>query len=148
MKKGIYLLIITDSLKPPHSFIRFLLVGLLNTLVGLSCMFLLLHLLGTSYWVATFIGNSIGAAVSYLLNKRFTFASKVALWKSIPLFVVVILSCYVFSYSVSKWIVSGMVLAIGVQAENTNYLAILFGTILYTITNYLGQKHIVFTNKA
>ncbi|WP_430101061.1 GtrA family protein [Paenibacillus polymyxa] len=36
-------------------------------------MFLLFNILETNYWLSTFIGNSVGATVSYFLNKRFTF---------------------------------------------------------------------------
>ncbi|MEH7382902.1 GtrA family protein [Bacillus sp. JJ1533] len=134
-------MITTHFLKPTNTFIRFLLVGVLNTLVGLSSIFMLLHVIGLSYWISTFLGNSIGAVVSYQLNRRFTFASHTAIGRSFPLFVAVILGCYFLSFSISK-IVASLILA-----HYPNEAAVLLGTGLYTIMNYLGQKYIVFQPK-
>src|SRR6478752_1743962 len=53
------------------SFVRFLVVGLVNTGVGLSIMYVLLHIFH-HYWAATFVGNAAGAVVSYVLNRIFT----------------------------------------------------------------------------
>lgn len=127
--------------KPTDTFFRFLLVGLVNTLVGLSSIFLLLHAVGLSYWLSTFLGNAIGATVSYVLNRQFTFSSKVSAGRSIPLFVVVILGSYFLAFSISK------MAADWVLTEYTNGFAVLLGTVLYTIMNYLGQKYIVFPHK-
>lgn len=134
-------MITTHFLKPTSTFIRFLLVGVMNTLVGLSSIFLLLQVVGLAYWISTFLGNSIGAIVSYILNRRFTFTSKTSYGKSIPLFITVILGCYLLSFSLSK-IVAGFVFT-----QHSNEVAVFLGTGLYTIMNYLGQKYIVFPQK-
>ncbi|MEH7387181.1 GtrA family protein [Bacillus sp. JJ1521] len=134
-------MITTHFLKPTNTLFRFLLVGVLNTLVGLSSIFLLLQVVGLSYWLSTFLGNSIGGAVSYMLNRRFTFDSKTSYGRSIPLFIVVILGCYFLSFSISK------ILAGFIFVQYPNEIAVLLGTGLYTILNYLGQKHIVFPKK-
>jgi len=134
-------LITAHYLKPTNTFIRFLLVGLMNTIVGLSSIFLFLHAVGLSYWLSTFLGNSVGAIVSYLLNRRFTFNSNATFGRSIPLFILVILSCYFLSYSASKFIVGFILL------PYTNEIAVLLGTGLYTMLNYFGQKHIVFAGQ-
>ncbi|RFB15029.1 GtrA family protein [Bacillus sp. HNG] len=133
-------MITTHFLKPTNTFVRFLLVGVINTLVGLSSIFLLLQVVSLSYWLSTFVGNSIGAGVSYMLNRRFTFASKAIHGKSIPLFVLVILSCYFLSFSMSKMI-SGFIFT-----QYTNEIAVFLGTGLYTVMNYLGQKYLVFSS--
>nr|WP_309100246.1 GtrA family protein [Fredinandcohnia onubensis] len=134
-------MITAHYLKPTNTFIRFLLVGLINTIVGLSSIFLLLHVAGLSYWLSTFLGNSVGAIVSYLLNRRFTFNSKATFGRSIPLFILVILCCYFLSYSASKFVVDFILL------PYTNEIAVLLGTGLYTISNYFGQKYIVFAGQ-
>ncbi|WP_404332637.1 GtrA family protein [Mesobacillus maritimus] len=138
-------MIAVNSLKQTNSFFRFLLVGVVNTIIGLSIMFILLNLLGWMYWLATLVGNCIGAGVSYVLNRSFTFNSNVTGSKGIPKFFLVILSCYFLSYFIG-----------GVVAESIHHssqpfsfiskdeLAILVGTVLYTLTNYLGQKSFVF----
>ena len=52
---------------------KFLLVGVLNTLVGNGLMFLLYNLGGLSYWPATAISYALASVMSYFLNRYFTF---------------------------------------------------------------------------
>ncbi|WP_272495654.1 GtrA family protein [Bacillus pinisoli] len=132
-------------LKRTNSFTRFLLVGVVNTLVGLSLIFILIKL-GINYWTSTFLGNSMGAIISYFLNRSFTFDSRVSLQKGAPSFILVILICYVGSYTVSKWFIS----LTGAPPYLPSFLteqdlAVLAGALLYTLSNYIGQKYIVFS---
>jgi putative flippase GtrA len=128
-----------------HPFFRFLLVGVVNTVVGLSVMYFLHHVAGLSYWSSTFSGNSIGAIISYFLNKTFTFKSKNPFGQSALRFISVILICYFISFFLGKQIV-GVILQ-PIQFISDTYrtdIAILMGTGLYTISNYFGQKLLVF----
>ena len=129
-------------------FARFLLVGLLNTIVGLTFMFLLRNGLSWPYWLATFSGNSLGAAVSFLMNRTFTFKSKVSIQKGGPRFLAVILSCYFFSYSISRHI-TGLLGNMEWWSDliTRDNLAILLGSGIYTVSNYYGQKRFVFNIK-
>ncbi|WP_430509177.1 GtrA family protein [Gottfriedia solisilvae] len=126
------------------TFVRFLIVGLINTLVGLTIMYVLYHLANQSYWLSTFIGNSVGAVVSFILNRSFTFKSNGSIQKSIIKFLLVILCCYFISYHLGTllvdWSVKEMDYAISFQTD----LAILLSTAIYTITNYICQKQFVF----
>lgn len=127
-----------------HSFVRFLLVGILNTLIGLSSIFLLLNVLGLNYWASTFIGNGLGAIVSYFLNRTFTFQSQASLRGSFLKFVFVILVCYAFSYALSFFLghfLSRTLHWNGKMAEN---VAVLIGSGFYTISNYLGHRFFTF----
>ena len=129
-----------------HSFIRFIMVEIVNTIIGLTAMYLLLHAVGLSYWWATFFGNSIGAVVSFFLNRSFTFKSENAVSKSVLRFIVVILCCYFISYDLAKNLVVGFLKdSHFISANLKTDLAILVGTGLYTILNYLGQKLFVFS---
>ncbi len=127
-----------------YQFVRFLLVGVANTIVGLSVMYLLLHLAGFSYWVSTFLGNSVGAVVSYFLNRSFTFRSQSSGFKSMLRFVAVILFCYFVSYTFGRnlveWIVSSSNITSGMKTD----IAVLISTGFYTVLNYLCQKLFVF----
>lgn len=132
-------------LKQTNPFIRFLLVGVINTMVGLSIIFILMNSFTLNYWISTFIGNGIGSLVSFLLNRRFTFNSHVSFHKGLPVFFIVIILCYFGSYSFSRWL-----------SEEINFLnqivspedtAVLMGTCFYTISNYFGQKYVVFKIK-
>lgn len=131
-----------------YSFVRFIMVGIVNTFVGLSVMYLLLHLLGQSYWIATFVGNSIGACVSYILNRNFTFKSQSSVAKSAVRFIVVILCCYFISYDIGRSFVEWMLKNNDYFSANVKTdLSVLVGTCLYTLLNYLGQKLFVFSKK-
>jgi putative flippase GtrA len=131
---------ITSFLKPTDTLIRFLFVGSINTLIGLGSIYILLWA-GTGYWISTFIGNGSGAVASYFLNKAFTFKSKQPFLKSGVLFTALIAICYFTSYSISRQ--AAQVLD-SLLPFNTETAAVLFGTMLYTLLNYLGQKYIVF----
>jgi putative flippase GtrA len=97
--------------------------------------------LAVNYWLSTFIGNGAGAVVSFLLNRTFTFKSGVSLKKGGVLFVAVITLCYTVSYGTSEWLSGHIYHLFPVSQQN---LAVILGTCIYTITNYIGQKLIVF----
>ncbi|CAM4022053.1 GtrA family protein [Mesobacillus thioparans] len=126
-------------------FWRFLLVGVLNTMIGMGLMFLLKNGLDWPYWHATFTGNTIGAAVSFLLNRAFTFKSRVPVRTGAPRFVLVVLISYMLSFSFSHSITGEMNgIAIGEIYLSPDTIAIILGSIFYTITNFIGQKFFVF----
>ncbi len=130
------------------SFVRFLLVGALNTVVGLGISFLLFNVLRFGYWPSTFLGNTVGAVVSYVLNKTFTFRSKASVRSSWWKFGLVTVSCYAFSYSVSLLLASSFAAALpGWNEKLIHNGAILAGTGIYTIANYLGHKWFSFAVK-
>lgn len=131
-----------------NSFVRFIIVGIANTIVGLSVMYLLLHAVHFSYWLSTFLGNSVGAIVSFFLNRSFTFKSQGSMAKSAIRFITVILCCYFISYDLAKNIVIGVLKGSHfIDANLKTDLSVLVGTGLYTILNYVGQKWFVFSKK-
>jgi putative flippase GtrA len=125
--------------------LKFILVGIMNTAAGLSAIFLLLNVINVSYWLSTFLGNIIGAAVSYYLNRSFTFASQASINRSLPRFIIVIVFCYFVSFSFAKaaaeFIYTGFPQAFILTQD---MLAVLMGTGFYTILNFWGQKYFVF----
>lgn len=122
-------------------FMRFLMVGVINTLLGLSVIFLFMNILDQSYWLSTFLGNTTGMICSYLLNRSLTFKSKVSLWKGGLNFFLASGITYVFSY----WLAEKLVIVI--SGQFIGELAVLLGMVFYTISNYLVQKYVVFQNR-
>jgi putative flippase GtrA len=142
------MLMLRGYLNRTSSLVRFLLVGVINTFVGLSVMFFMLHIAHLSYWWATFSGNAVGAIVSFLLNRSFTFQSDISVTKGAFRFLVVMLSCYYVAYSFSQMTARFIVTLSSYPFANVrDDLAVLFGTLFYTVLNYLGQKIIVFAAK-
>lgn len=68
--------------------VKFLLVGVINTLVGTGTMFGLYNCLGCSYWVSSAGNYIVGSIVSYFLNKYFTFKNRQKSVKTVLKFVV------------------------------------------------------------
>lgn len=130
--------------KRTNSFIRFLMVGLVNTAAGLSIMLLLMNTAGLSYRISTFFGNSAGAFLSFYLNRSFTFQSNASPKKSGIRFIAAILICYSFSFSVSHLLTTHYNHFFSILPINGKNAAILIGTGIYSISNYFVQKLYVF----
>ncbi|MGM0879194.1 MAG: GtrA family protein [Bacillota bacterium] len=135
-------LILENYLNRTNTFIRFLLVGFVNTSIGFSLILVLLNIFGLSYWFSTFIGNSLGALVSYTLNKNFTFKSEVDNKRGFTLFILVILGCYIISYQLGyKIIYESNLINLKLYRDE---LSVFIAAVIYTILNYFGQRYLTF----
>ena len=121
---------------------RFLLVGIINTLVGCGAMFLLYNLAHWSYWLSSAANYVLGGIVSFFLNKYFTFRRREWSWGQVARFALNVAVCWLLAYGLAKplvlWALSGR--EIWIQ-EN---VAMLVGMCLYTALNYLGQRFFAF----
>lgn len=68
------------------TFWKFVLVGIVNTLVGTAVMFAAYNVLHLSYWISSASNYVVGSIVSYFLNKYFTFQNKEKSWKQLVKF--------------------------------------------------------------
>lgn len=125
--------------------IKFLLVGVINTLVGTAVMFGFYNLLHAGYWVSSAANYIVGSIVSYLLNKHFTFQNKEKSVKQMVTFVLNITVCYLLAYGLAKPITL-QVLSFTTQQIQEN-VAMLVGMCLFVALNYFGQRFIVFKSK-
>lgn len=126
--------------------LKFLLVGVVNTLVGTAVMFGFYNLLHAGYWVSSAANYIVGSIVSYLLNKHFTFENKEKSAKQVLSFVVNISVCYFLAYGLAKPITLQL-LSFATQQIQEN-VAMLVGMCLFVFLNYFGQRFIVFKAKA
>ena len=127
------------------SFVRFLFVGVLNTLIGLSSILIIFNVVGIGYWLSTFLGNTIGGVTSYFLNRRITFRSNTSFKRSWWKFMLVVLLCYASSYSIGLWIVKwASPFFPELSRAFIDNAAVIVGSGLYTISNYLGHRYITF----
>ena len=92
--------------------IKFLIVGVINTLVGTGVMFVLYNFFSVSYWISSAANYVVGSIVSYFLNKYFTFQNKEKSLKQMIRFIVNIAACYLAAYGAAKplisWLLSDM----------------------------------------
>lgn len=76
------------------TFWKFILVGIVNTLVGTTVMFTAYNVFHLSYWISSASNYVVGSIVSYFLNKYFTFQDRQKSGKQIAIFVINITVCY------------------------------------------------------
>lgn len=123
-------------------FWRFILVGIVNTIVGTAIMFGLYNFAGVSYWGSSAANYILTSILSYFLNKYFTFQHKENTLKSAIRFTINIAICYLLAYGIAKpltyWFLSNTTVAI---QEN---IAMIVGMVFFTVFNYLGQRFFAF----
>lgn len=127
------------------SMLRFLLVGVVNTLVGAGIMFLLYNLAGCSYWLSSAANYIVGGVVSYLLNKYYTFKNTERSWKQVLRFALNVAVCWLLAYGIAKPL--ALRLLAGFDEKLQTNAAMLAGLCLYTALNYLGQRFFAFRAK-
>ncbi|MBP3324692.1 MAG: GtrA family protein [Clostridia bacterium] len=127
------------------TMLKFILVGVANTLVGTAVMFLFYNLLHFDYWVSSASNYVVGSILSYFLNKYFTFKQQSKSIKEIVLFIVNITLCYLIAYSAAQPLVR--FIFSGIDNTLADNLSMLAGMGFFIILNYIGQRFIVFADK-
>ena len=132
-----------------NTIIKFIIVGVINTIVGWVAMFLTLFLLNkantphqVSYWTSSAVNIVVGSIVSYLLNKHFTFQSNTEGKKDIGKFIINILICYVLAYGIAQPVAK--IIFSSCSKLILQIISLLSGSVLFTIINYFGQRFWVF----
>lgn len=127
------------------TFLRFIIVGVINTLFGTAIMFVFYNVFGLSYWLSSASNYFFGSILSYFLNKYFTFQYKKRDWKVVGRFVLNISACYLIAYGVAKPLVSALLS--GASATIQENVAMLCGMCLFVALNYLGQRFFAFKSE-
>lgn len=127
--------------------LRFLLVGVLNTLVGAGLMFLFYNAAGMGYWGSSAVSYVLASVLSFVLNRRFTFESRVPLPGAALRFALNVGICYVIAYSAAKPLLLRLLSNTQLSPDTVEQAAMLFGMALFTLLNYVGQRFVVFSKK-
>ena len=99
--------------------LKFLVVGVVNTLVGTGLMFVLYNIFSVNYWISSASNYIVGSIVSYFLNKYFTFQNKERSAKQIIRFIVNITLCYLIAYGLAKPAVSAVLSGMSEKVRGT-----------------------------
>lgn len=132
---------------------RFLLVGVVNTLVGLSVMFGLYNLAGLhawgdiGYWISSGANYVAGSVVSFFLNKRFTFQNQERGAGVVLRFALNIAVCYLVAYGLAKPAVSWVLGSFPISEQLQGNLTMLAGSGLFVVLNYFGQRFFAFRQR-
>jgi len=124
--------------------LTFLVVGVVNTLFGTAIMFVLYNVFGCSYWVSSFCDYFFGSILSYFLNKHFTFHYQGTDWQSILKFALNIVVCYLIAYSLALPLTRHVLQDMHFSKTIVENIAMLVGTVLFMVINYIGQKFFAF----
>src|SRR5690606_435775 len=123
---------------------KFILVGIINTIVGTAIMFGLYNFTGATYWFASAANYILTSILSYFLNKHFTFQNKdKSIWVSLR-FVINIAVCYGLAYGIAKPLTLIMLKNYSLTVQEN--IAMMVGMVLFTGFNYLGQRFFAFKN--
>lgn len=121
---------------------RFILVGIVNTIVGTSVMFLLFNFTPAGYWVSSAMNYIVGSIVSFFLNKYFTFQDSSQSWAQVFRFILTIAVAYLVAYAGAKQL--ALWLLTGFSAQFQGNVAMLIGMCVFVVLNYLLQRFFVF----
>ena len=139
-------------------FLKFILVGIINTIIGMGLQFVFYNVFGWDKFdwgvtLASFLGNLIGSVVSYFLNKYFTFKNTEKGWKPVLRFAVNIVVCYVIAYLVISPLVSLVSTSnhwsmFGWSEQKfAGNLAMAVGACTFVACNYTGQRFFAFRER-
>ena len=127
-----------------NTVLRFILVGVINTLVGTAIMFGLYNLAHCSYWVSSASNYILTSILSFFLNKFFTFQNKEKSIGQVVRFAVNIAVCYLLAYGIAKPLC--LYLLSGVVTSVRDNVSMFVGMCLFTAFNYCGQRFFAFRN--
>lgn len=126
---------------------RFILVGIMNTIIGTSVMFIAYNLFGLGYWVSSALNYIIGSIFSYFANKYFTFKSEKKSGEEIIRFVVNIVVCYFIAYGLAKPAINVLLGSLNLKVSLLEQAGMLLGMCIFIVINFIGQKFFVFRKK-
>ena len=123
-----------------HAFtvVRFLLVGVGNTVVGLAVIFAGKGLLRMGDVAANALGYAIGLTVSFTLNRAWTFRHGGPIGRSMVIFLLI----QAVAYALNLVCVLGLI-----RHGVDSYLAQALGVPPYTMVSYLGSRYLAFPSK-
>ena len=108
-------------------------------------MFLLYNLAHCSYWVSSAANYIVGGIVSFFLNKYFTFQNKERSLKIVLKFIINIAICYSAAYGLAQ--PAAVFLVKNMSKAVQDNVAMIFGSGLFVVLNYFGQKFFAFKEK-
>ena len=116
---------------------KFIVIGLLNTCIGLSVIYACKYLAQIGDIPANAIGYAVALANSFVWNRRWTFAHAGKTWPAVWRFIGVFFVAYMANL---------VTLTIGINRFDFNsYFMHAVGAVPYTVIFYLGSRFFVFS---
>lgn len=118
--------------------LRFALVGLANTALGLSIIYACKFLLGFGDVLSNALGYCFGLCLSFALNRKWTFRHKGAMWPALRRFLAVFAVAYICNLTI--------VLVLIRHLEVNDYLAHAIAVVPYTVIFFFGSRMFAFAS--
>ena len=140
-------------------FLKFIIVGIINTIVGNGLQFVFLNAtqlstMGNSgVWIASSTSYFLASIMSYFLNKKFTFKNKEKGIKPILKFSINIAVCYLIAYGIAIPVTTNICIANNYTMFNLSVeqfagnASLVVGSCLFVALNYVGQRYFAFKEK-
>jgi putative flippase GtrA len=127
-------------------FVRFLLVGFINTCIGYPIIFVLLNMFNVGYFLSTIIGYFVGSIISFLLNRWYTFKHQGNLFHSYVKYFIIFIISYTLSYYSGKACMNLLISSAVLVKESflTENVGVICGMVVYVIANYFGNSIFTF----
>lgn len=123
---------------------RFVIVGVMNTIIGVAAMFIAYSVFHLGYWISSACDYIIGSIFSYFANKYFTFKSEKKSGKEVVRFAINIVTCYILAYGVALPTMDLLLGDIQLSVSVYEQLSMILGLCIFIVLNYFGQKYFVF----
>ena len=141
---------ITDN-RAAAQFVKFCLVGAMNTLVTLCTIFICKSLIGVNEYIANALGYIMGVINSFLWNKQWVFHSQGRISREAVRFAIGFAICYslqlitVIALNTSSF--GEIELDTGLMVVSGYGLATIIGCAVYTILNFIYNRLVTFRNR-
>ncbi len=118
-----------------RSMLKFIVVGISNTLIGLAIIYAAKWFLRIDDLTANLMGYGVGIMFSFICNKRWTFGHIGGTVPAFARFFAVLVAAYLLNLITVIW---------AIRLGINDYLAQALGVVPYTAFSYLGSKHFAF----
>lgn len=126
------------NIKIVQQFVKFGLVGVINTLITLGAIYVLRNVFDVAKYPSNFIGYLLGFCNSFILNRIWTFQSKGSVKKDTTLFIIVSVATYILQVGILAFLSHTLKINEG--------WATIIANIFYTVIGFAGNKFITFRN--
>jgi len=127
-------------------FLKFLVAGIINTIVGYAIMFVMYNFFGFGYWVSSAVNYIGGGIVSFFINKHWTFSVRKWSLYMVIAFIAVNVISYFIAYKIAITVIYYALS--GYPVKILDNIAMIAGMCIFSGLNYLGQRFIVFPKNA
>lgn len=118
--------------------LKYLIVGIVNTLVGYGAFFVLVRTLQVIPEIANALSYALALMIAFTLNKIYVFGRATATWRAIAKFII----SFLLSFTTNQIVFIFFYRALGFSAEISQLPAM----IAYTLIFYVLNKYFVFSD--